>query len=246
MDKHVAAIICAAGSSSRFGGKRKKPFVDVAGRAAFLRSVELFTDRDDVKQVILAIDPDDEEIVHVKWGANLKFFGVQICFGGKERFDTVQKALEHIKEDIQLVAVHDAARCCITDDLVSKVLKIAGEKGAAILASPLVGTIKEVVDGTIQTTVDRTHLYEAQTPQVFELTLLKKAYENLKKLDTAHISDDAQLIEALGESVAVVQSDPSNIKITYPSDVAITEAIIKSRPKAKSEGPIGPYHEAQW
>jgi 2-C-methyl-D-erythritol 4-phosphate cytidylyltransferase len=129
---------------------------------------------------------------------------------------------------------------------VGKVLDTAADKKAAILASPLIGTIKEVVDNTITNTVDRTRLYEAQTPQVFELTLLKKAYENLKNLDIAHISDDAQLVEALGKPVAVVASDPSNIKITYPSDVAIAEAIIKSRLKAKPEGPIGPYHEAQW
>jgi len=74
----IAAIICAAGSSRRFGGKTKKPFVDVAGRAAFLRSVELFTERSDVKQVLLAISPDDEEIVRIKWGANLSFFGVNL------------------------------------------------------------------------------------------------------------------------------------------------------------------------
>ncbi len=246
MTKNVAAIICAAGTSSRFGGKRKKPFVDVGGRAAFLRSVELFTDRNDVKQVILAIAPEDEEIVRVKWGANLTFFGVEICLGGKERYETVQKALQRVKEDIQLVAVHDAARCCITDDLVGKVIHTAAQKGAAILASPLVGTIKEVVDGAIKTTIDRSRLYEAQTPQVFGLALLKRAYENLKNIDPAHISDDAQLIEALGKPVAIVKSDPSNIKITYQSDVAMAEAIINSRPKTRPEGPIGPYNEAQW
>ena len=79
MSKNVAAIICAAGASSRFGGKRKKPFVDLAGRAVFLRSLELFSGRDDVKQILLAISPEDEELVKVKWGPNLQFFNVKVC-----------------------------------------------------------------------------------------------------------------------------------------------------------------------
>ena len=73
-----------------------------------------------------------------------------------------------------------------------------------------------------------------------------KAYDNLANLNKSKISDDAQLVEALGQKVSIVQTDPSNIKITIPADVAIAEAIIKSRPKAKKEGYIGPYAEAQW
>jgi 2-C-methyl-D-erythritol 4-phosphate cytidylyltransferase len=244
--KNVAAIICAAGGSSRFGGKRKKPFIDVAGRAAFLRSVELFTDREDVKQVLLAIAPEDEELVNVKWGPNLKFFGVKICFGGAERFDTVKKALELVKDNIDLIAVHDAVRCCVTEKMIDEVIAAAADTGAAILASAIVATIKEVKDNTITQTVDRSELYEAQTPQIFEAGLLKKAYDNLKNLDVNKISDDAALVEALGEKVTIVESDSSNIKITRKSDIAIAEAILKSRPKTKLQGPAGPYIEAQW
>jgi 2-C-methyl-D-erythritol 4-phosphate cytidylyltransferase len=95
-------------------------------------------------------------------------------------------------------------------------------------------------------TVDRAGLYEAQTPQVFQASLLKRAYQNLKNLDQAKISDDSQLVEAMGEKVTIVEADSSNIKITYQSDIAVAEAIIKSRPKPKPQGPIGPYIEAQW
>ncbi|MBA7485770.1 2-C-methyl-D-erythritol 4-phosphate cytidylyltransferase [subsurface metagenome] len=97
MSQNVAAIICAAGASSRFGGKRNKALVDVAGRAVFFRSVELFSNRDDVKQVLLGIASEDEELVSVKWGPNLKFFGVSIFMGGDERFDTVNIGIELIK-----------------------------------------------------------------------------------------------------------------------------------------------------
>jgi len=244
--KTVAVIICAAGDSSRFGGKKKKPFVDVAGRAAFLRSIEFFAERNDVKQVILAISPDDEELLKIKWGANLSFNGVKICHGGAQRFETVTNALELVGEDIDLVAVHDAVRCCLRDEWVNEVIGRAGETGAAILACPVVPTVKQVEGGKIVETINRSGLYEAQTPQVFDVKLLKRAYEGLEKLDKSGISDDSVLVEALGQAVSIVETDNSNIKITRRSDVAIAEAIIKSRLKLKAKGSIGPYSEAQW
>lgn len=241
--KKVSVIICAAGASRRFGGDRKKPFVDVAGRAAFIRSVEYFADRDDVCQVILAISPEDEEIVKVKWGAALAFNGVKLCYGGAERFETVAKALELVKPEAELIAVHDAVRCCLTKDWLDELFKTAGETGAAMLGCPVVATLKKVEDGKIVDTVDRSSLFEAQTPQVFNAAWLKEGYAKLDSLDKAKITDDAQLIEHLGHPVYVVETDHSNIKITRKNDVAIATAIIKSRPKPKPQGPIGPYSE---
>jgi 2-C-methyl-D-erythritol 4-phosphate cytidylyltransferase len=246
VSQNIAVIICAAGASSRFGGKRKKPFVDVGGRAVFLRSVEIFAERDDVKQILLGICPEDEEIVKVKWGANLSFFNVKTFFGGQERFETVKKGLELIKDDVDIIAVHDAVRCCLTGKWVDECFEQAAKTGAAILACPVSATIKDAKDNSIIKTVDRTDLWEAQTPQVFKKDLLIKAYENLKNLDKETISDDAQLLEAFGHEVSIVETDASNIKITKKSDLAIAEAIMKSRPKPKKEGYIGPYAEAQW
>ena len=246
MSQNVAAIICAAGASSRFGGKRKKAFVDVAGRAVLLRSVELFDNREDVKQILLGIAPEDEELVSIKWGPNLKFFNVKIFFGGSERFDTVNKGLELIEDSIDLIAVHDACRCCVTEQLIDQVIAAAAKSGASLPACPVAATLKEAKDNTIIKTVDRVALYEAQTPQVFAAELLKKAYENLKNLDPSKISDDSQLVEALGHKVTIVETDSSNIKITRTSDIAIAEAILKARAKLARKGPIGPYIEAQW
>jgi 2-C-methyl-D-erythritol 4-phosphate cytidylyltransferase len=244
--KDVAVIICAAGASARFGGKKKKPFVEVAGRAAFQRSIEFFANRDDVKQVILAISPDDEELVKVKWGPNLSFSGVKICLGGKQRFETVAKALDQVSDNIDLVAVHDSVRCCLTDKWIDDVFQLASEKQAAMLACPVVPTLKRVENGAIIDTIDRTGLFEAQTPQVFDADLLRRAYANLENVDTSTISDDSGLVEALGEKVWIVETDRTNLKITKKSDVTLAEAIIKARPKPKPDGPTGPYIEAQW
>ncbi|MBN2129204.1 MAG: 2-C-methyl-D-erythritol 4-phosphate cytidylyltransferase [Sedimentisphaerales bacterium] len=246
MSKNVAAIICAAGPGSRFGGKRKKQFTDVAGRAVFIRSVELFANRDDVKQILLGIAEEDEEIVSVKWGAKLGFFNVKTFFGGQERFETIENALKLLKDDIDLVAVHDACRCCVTEPLIADVIAAAAKTGAAIPACPVTATIKDVKDNIITKTVNRNGLFEAQTPQVFEASLLKKAYENLANLEPDKVSDDSFLVEALGHEVSIVEADSSNIKITLQCDIAIAEAIIRSRPKPKPEGPLGPYIEAQW
>jgi 2-C-methyl-D-erythritol 4-phosphate cytidylyltransferase len=244
--KNVSVIVCAAGAGARFGGDRKKPFVEVGGRAAFLRSIEFFANRDDVKQILLAIAPEDEELVSIKWGAMLSFHGVKLCFGGKERFETVAKALEKVRDDAELIAVHDSVRCCLTNDWLDAVFAKAAKTGAAILACPVVATLKRVQNGNIAETVARANLYEAQTPQVFDAVLLKKAYANLKTLDKTAITDDAQLVELLGHPVAIVETDHSNLKITRKNDVPIAEAIINSRPKPKPDGPIGPYIEAQW
>jgi len=244
--KKIAVIICAAGASARFGGNKKKPFVEVGGRTAFQRSMEFFVNRDDVKQVILVISPDDEEFVRLKWGPNLSFYGVKLCLGGAERFDTVGNALKVIDEDIEIIAVHDAVRCCLQDKWIDDVFAKATETGAAMLATQVVATLKKVKDGEIVETVDRANLYEAQTPQVFEAQLLKKAYANIENVDKSKISDDSALVEAMGKTVSIVETDSSNLKITRKGDVPLAAAIIKARPKPKPDGPVGPYIEAQW
>ena len=122
----------------------------------------------------------------------------------------------------------------------------AGKVGAAILAGRVVATLKEVKERGIVRTVDRADIYEAQTPQVFRTELIREAYANIDKLDTSGVSDDSQLVEAIGGMVSVVETDATNIKITTYGDVAIAEAILKIRAKSKPQGYIGPYGEAQW
>jgi 2-C-methyl-D-erythritol 4-phosphate cytidylyltransferase len=246
MSENVAVIICAAGSSSRFGGTKKKPFVDVGGRAAFLRSLEIFAEREDVKRILLAISPEDEELVSVKWGASLSFYKAKLCFGGAERFETVAKALEQVGDDVDFVAVHDAARCCLKAEWIEECFSKAFETGAAILARGMTDTVKRVKDSKIIETVDRSELWEVQTPQVFKKDILEKAYAEMDKLDAEKISDDSQLVEASGVEVSVVETDSTNIKLTYGGDIAIAEAIIKTRSQKVKKGYQGPYGDSQW
>jgi 2-C-methyl-D-erythritol 4-phosphate cytidylyltransferase len=246
MSADFAVIICAAGKSTRFESKKKKPFAETAGKPAFLYSVELFSEREDVKQIILAVSDEDMEIIKLRWQEQLGFFGVKLCKGGRHRFDTVANALKTVDADVNFVAVHDAARCCLKNEWVDEVFRQAKESSAAILACAVTDTIKQAKDSTVEKTIDRNNLWQAQTPQVFKKELIERAYANLGNLDSGTISDDAQLIEALGEKVKIVATDSSNIKITHKQDLAVAEAIIKSREKSKRKRPLGPYEQAKW
>ncbi len=242
-----SVILPAAGKSSRFKDKEKKPFANLDGRAVWLRSAELFVTRNDVCQCLVVIAPEDQEFFRRRYGANLAFMNVQIVDGGKERFDSVANALSKLKDEADFVAVHDAVRPCLTNEQVDAVFGEAEKKGAAVLAVPVTETLKRVAAGQkVEATIPREGLWLAQTPQVFRKDWLQQAYANRAKLGK-DITDDAQLVEAAGFAVHVVEGSPSNLKITTKGDVALADAILKSRPKPKAAGPIHPFaDEAKW
>jgi 2-C-methyl-D-erythritol 4-phosphate cytidylyltransferase len=198
-----------------------------------------------VVQTILAVAPPDMEEVKRKFTANLSFMGVKLVEGGKERHETVAKALAQVKAEADFVAVHDAVRPCVTEDMIDRVFAQAEKSGAAILAAPVLSTLKRVgTANVIENTISREGLWEAQTPQVFRKDWLTEAYSKRDKAGES-ITDDAQLVEAIGKKVTVVESDLSNMKITSPSDIRLAQAILKSRPPVKAKG-LGAFEEAQW
>ena len=173
-----AVIVTAAGKSSRFGDRNyKKPFAILGGRAVWLHSVDRFQSRTDVKQTIITVAREDREDFDRKFGANIAIMGIDVVEGGEHRADSVQRALERVKSDVEFVAVHDAARPCVADKWIEQVFDAAERSGAAILAAPVAETLKRV-DGKkqITATVDRQSLWAAQTPQVFRRELLIEAY----------------------------------------------------------------------
>lgn len=240
----ISVIIAAAGKSERFGASEKKTFAKIDGRPVFLRSIELFINREDVCQTILAVAPEDMGMIKSKYAANLGFMGVKLVEGGDERADTVRAALAVVAEDAEFVAIHDAARPCVSHDQIAAVFSEAIKSGAAILASAVTGTLKRVTDDRmIDETVPRASLYEAQTPQVFRKDLIMESYRSLAQDMTA--TDDAQVVELAGHAVSVVISDATNLKITGKGDIALANAILKSRPK-KAVSRMGAFEEAQW
>ena len=232
---NFAVILPAAGQSRRFHDKAyKKPFAPLGGRAVWLHSAERFMNRDDVKQVIIVVAAEDRDLFDMKFGANIAILGVQVVEGGKHRADSVQRALEKVKSEIEFVAVHDAARPCVAEPWIDAVFEAAARDGAAILAAPVQATLKRVDEKKrITATVDREGLWEAQTPQVFRRELLAKAYAQRGR---DAVTDDAQLVERLGQSVTVVPCSPLNLKITTRDDLKLAEQVLKVLPKPKLEG----------
>lgn len=242
-----AVIMPAAGKSSRFTGKEKKPFALLDGRAVWLRAAELFVTRDNIIQTLLVIDPADRELFDRRFQANIAFMNVKLVDGGAERFDSVANAIALLKDDVEFVAIHDAVRPCTTSELIDATFDAAVKNGAAIPAIRVADTLKQVgADKVIQATPPRADLWFAQTPQVFRKDWLVEAYANRGNV-VGTITDDAQLVEASGHPVHVVDGDPTNIKITSFKDLFLAEAILKSRPKPKAKGPSHPFaDEEMW
>jgi 2-C-methyl-D-erythritol 4-phosphate cytidylyltransferase len=230
-----AVILPAAGQSRRFHDKAyKKPFAPLGGRAVWLHSAERFMNRADVKQVIVCVAAEDRDLFDLKFGANIAILGVQVVEGGQHRTDSVQRALERVKNEIDFVAVHDAARPCIADPWIDDVFAAAVRDGAAILAAPINATLKRADQKKrIVETVDRESLWEAQTPQVFRRQLLIDAYA---KRGRDPVTDDAQLVERLGHAVTIVPCSQLNLKITTRDDLKLAEQVLKVLPKPKLEG----------
>jgi len=254
----VCVIIPAAGKSERFG-QADKLTQDLGGRSLLVRTVEVFTKREEVTSIIIAGPPDDFETFKNRYGATLGFHGAALVEGGKTaRWETVQLALEHVPQDTTHVAVHDAARPGPSKEMLDRIFEAARELPAVIPGLQVQSTLKQVDENEIevnpssdddalaelilgdagkttisvhqvQKTIDRRNLFAIQTPQIFEVELLKRAYarEDLHDLDA---TDDASLVEMLGETVHVVEGDAHNIKVTTPADLKLMRAVLGVKP----------------
>lgn len=240
-----AVIIPAAGRGERFGGNEKKTFAKLDGKPLFIQTIQLFINRDDVCQTILAVAPEDMDTMKTRYAANLGFMGVKLVKGGERRCDTVANAIEVVTEDADYIAVHDAARPCVADSMIDSVFSEAQKSGAAIPAIPITSTLKRVGEtNVVEETMAREGLYLAQTPQVFRQDWIRGAYQTLGE-NEQDITDDAQLVALAGHAISIVRGDATNIKITTKSDLALAKAILKSRPM-KAVAKHSPFEEAQW
>jgi 2-C-methyl-D-erythritol 4-phosphate cytidylyltransferase len=249
-----AVILPAAGRSTRFGDpKQKKIFAELDGRAVWLRAVEPFINRDDVAQTIVVIAPEDRELFERRYRASVAFMNIKVIDGGAERADSVARALEVVDPACEFIAVHDAARPCLTGELIDAVFKAAAAHGAALLAIPVSDTVKRATPGPgtgtepfTTETLPRGDLYLAQTPQVFRRELLMRAYANRARLGPAGaVTDDTQLVEAIGHRCAIVAGSPLNLKITTAQDLRLASAVLQALPKPKRDAPAHPFADEQ-
>jgi 2-C-methyl-D-erythritol 4-phosphate cytidylyltransferase len=221
------AIIVAAGSGLRFGSQPKQ-FVKLLGKPLIIHTLERFESCAAVDEIVLVLSDDGrrefESLDHKFEISKLK----SIVIGGKTRAESVKHALDTLEANHDdTIAVHDGARPLVSVDEIASVIERANETGAACLVSDVTDTIKEIEDGQIVRTVDRSRLRRALTPQAFRYDMLCKAFEGLN-LDES-ITDECYLVEKLGVKIALVEGSARNIKITRAEDLILAEAFLKSQ-----------------
>ncbi|MBO6523392.1 MAG: 2-C-methyl-D-erythritol 4-phosphate cytidylyltransferase [Balneolaceae bacterium] len=226
----LAVIIPAAGSGSRMGARVPKPFLKLRGVSILEHTIRAFARVDEVDQII--VSTSSEWIIEVKtilenFKGEVK--SLDVVVGGKERQDSIYNAFSKISVEIDLIAVHDAVRPFICKELIKECCETASAVGGAIVAVPAKDTIKKVnIDLVINSTPDRSDLWQAQTPQIFQKNLLIEAYDSAIQ-EKFMGTDDASLVERIGGVVKIIEGDRRNLKITYPIDLKVAELILDER-----------------
>lgn len=224
----LTAIIVAAGSSKRAGFD--KLLAKIAGRPVIQHTLAAFEKATCVNDV-LVVSRETAAMRHFIVKTNLQKVR-RVVLGGVRRQDSVLAGLNALDDEVEFVAVHDAARPLITAREIQRVFAAARKHGAAALATSITDTLKladanYVVSGAI----DRQNVFAMQTPQIFRRDLLSQAYEQVKR-DSLTVTDEVSAIECAGEKVVIVPAEDHNFKITYASDLLLTEAILKQRAAA--------------
>jgi 2-C-methyl-D-erythritol 4-phosphate cytidylyltransferase len=223
----AAAIIAAAGAGLRMKSAARKQYLVLEGIPVLARSVRLFLDHTAFTEIIVVIPPGDDKVVRELLRPYISLGRLKLVEGGTSRQESVGNGLKAISAEAELVAVHDAARPLATPGLLALLLDSAALWGAAIPVIQLSDTLKEVDEaGFVQATPAREKLRLVQTPQLFKRDLLEKAYLTFQDVG-GKATDDAALVELLGEPVITVPGEQSNFKITSSLDLFLASLILK-------------------
>ena len=222
----VAAVILAAGSGTRMLSDVTKQRMHIRGESVLHRSVRIFSECENISSIVVVCRADELEWAESELSDVLKPY--RIISGGKTRAESAKLGFGAIPNDSDYVAIHDAARCLVTADIIDSVISAAIFYGAATASTPVTDTLKRVdSESKIVETIPRESIYSASTPQVFSTLLYKKALSEAKNIES--FTDDNMLIEALGHEVVCVDTGRENIKITTPDDVSYAEYILGKR-----------------
>jgi 2-C-methyl-D-erythritol 4-phosphate cytidylyltransferase len=231
MQAQAAAILVAAGSSRRMGG-RDKLWISLAGRPILARTIDTFAASPLISTIVLVLNA--ERLEHTRalcaregW----EKIGGMIP-GGARRQDSVRAGLDKLAEiapETRWVMIHDGARPLVTPAILEAGLRAAQEHLAAVAAVPVKDTIKLVQDGLIHSTPPRSQLWAVQTPQVFAFPLIHQAHHNIPA--ELEATDDAAILERLGHPVAIFPGSYTNLKITTEEDLLLAEAFLQELKK---------------
>ena len=218
---YTSAVLVAAGSGSRLGGRVKKQYREINGVTVLERTLALFASLIEINEIILVVGNDDLSFCEreiVRKFVNRKT--IRLEAGGADRQESVKAGVLATSPEAEVVVIHDGVRPFVEPDTIRTAIRAAVECGASCVAVPVLETVKRVHSGHIDCTPDRRDLWLAQTPQCFHRDLLLRAIEEAER--TGFIStDEASLVERLGEPVVIVEGTYDNIKITTPKDLEL-------------------------
>lgn len=223
----VEAIVPAAGSGTRMKAALPKPLLKIDGKPIIVHTLEALAKNRDIKRILVAVNKDNlnrfkKVLGRYKIGKSLVFVA-----GGLTRGDSVENCLKQVSGETDFVLIHDAVRPFISQALISRLIRDVKESRAIICGVPVKATIKKVTRQLIVAqTLDRENIWEIQTPQVFDKALLTEAY---KRYGNSSGTDDASLVEKMGQKVKVIEGSYFNIKITTPEDLVLARAILKEK-----------------
>jgi 2-C-methyl-D-erythritol 4-phosphate cytidylyltransferase len=226
----VTAIIVAAGEGRRIGGEVPKTYLLIAGRPMLLRTLDRFYSASIIGKVILVVAANElsrcEELL--RRDSKLADRSWVLQTGGVTRQQSVKRGLESIDADTDIVVIHDGARPLVSPDLISRCIAEVHDKSAVVVGLPVRDTVKIVSeDRWVQTTPPRNSLWEIQTPQAFRKDLIVAAHDWAERQGVVEATDDATLVEQMGEPVFVIEGERTNVKITVPEDVWLAETLIR-------------------
>ena len=219
MDKY--AIVVAGGKGTRMGADVPKQFIELDGKPLLMHTLRRLKDAVPEVKLILVLPADQHDFWHELCEHHRFTLPHMLTTGGATRFHSVLSGLNLVPEGQEtLVAVHDGVRPFVGEDVVRACYKVAADTGAAVPVVPVVETVREIGGSTL----DRSRLRLVQTPQVFRLSLLRRAYEQPY---TERFTDDASVVEAIGHAVTLVDGNRENIKITTPFDLCVAQALLR-------------------
>lgn len=220
---YCGAVIVAAGSASRMGGI-DKVMAPLGGEPMICRTVRAFQNCDAIKEIVIVTRQD---LVLSMMNLFRDYSKVQaVVAGGSSRDESVRLGLNALSNKVKLAAIQDGARPLVTEEVIDRTVRAAHTYGAAAPGVPVKDTIKVVQGGIVKETPERSALQAVQTPQVFDVDLLRGALKKAKEED-AVITDDCSAVERLGMSVKMVEGDERNIKVTTPVDLKIAAMLLE-------------------
>lgn len=225
---HNTALIAAGGSGERMGAGIAKQFIEVGGLPAVVRTLLVFQKSPLITDIVVVGRPGDEEL----YREFASHYGIDklaaVAEGGETRQESVLSGLKCVSDKSRFLLIHDAVRCLVTGELIQRTLEAAHKHGCSCAGHGITDTVKKIEKGAIVETLDRSSLWLAATPQVFQ-TRIYRAVAYYAAENDFESTDDASLAEHVGYKVCPVDCGNTNIKLTYPGDVELAEFILKSR-----------------